>query len=508
MRNTIQSAKIYLKTARLPVLAAGTSLRQTFSAVLKRKSGPEILGSAFRFLSVHNKLEAVVRSIARAQNLKEAVDIALADGIIRTLGAESVQLYYIFPNRSVRVAEIIKRASPQNPLGPNDKVTATVRDLPLGSKIHRLDHVKSHFHLIRHLGSTHTLKNVVEKMEPLVVYEPKPEDRDTKPYILFPMNIGGLTSILIKVKKGASLTPSEATFLITALRKPLSALADKIRSQRLLLGPYIPVETRLTQTHLENEPLVFPSILSIPSLKDKLLAGQSLEENIEEIMHVVEKLVKAKASGIHLDIMDGQFVEVTTTGPFKQNDPYFSQASDVNLLAAKIRKRSQIPIDCHLMVRYPKQFIYGLARAGVDIITIHAEENVGSTSARPDLGKLLDIITYQGIKAAVSINPETSVEEIEPHLDQVSMVLIMSVVPGKGGQSFMPETAEKLKQLKKIREEKGLHFGIQVDGGINDKTIPSVLEFANIRVAGSFLTSAINDPEQLAKRINILLGKE
>ena len=169
---------------------------------------------------------------------------------------------------------------------------------------------------------------------------------------------------------------------------------------------------------------------------------------------------------MHIDVMDGHFV------------PNISFGADV---VAAMRPHSKLVFDCHLMVSNPENHIETFARAGADILTIHAE-------ATDHMHGTLQKIRAAGMKVGVVINPGTPLVTIEPVLNLVDQVLLMTVNPGFGGQAYIPEVAEKIEALVKLREAKGLNFDIEVDGGIDDKTIHSAKNAgANVFVAGSYL---------------------
>ncbi|EHJ53035.1 ribulose-phosphate 3-epimerase [Streptococcus macacae] len=169
---------------------------------------------------------------------------------------------------------------------------------------------------------------------------------------------------------------------------------------------------------------------------------------------------------VHIDIMDGQFV------------PNISFGAGV---VASMRKYSKLVFDCHLMVVNPERYVDDFAQAGADIMTIHTE-------ATPHIHGALQKIKDAGMKAGVAINPGTPVASLETVLNVVDQVLIMTVNPGFGGQAFILETLEKVRQVAKLREEKGLSFDIEVDGGIDNKTIALAKKAgASVFVAGSYL---------------------
>ena len=180
----------------------------------------------------------------------------------------------------------------------------------------------------------------------------------------------------------------------------------------------------------------------------------------------IKRLEETGAEYAHIDIMDGHFV------------PNISFGAGV---VASMRPHSKMVFDCHLMVSNPEHHIEEFARAGADIISIHVE-------ATPHIHGALQKIRNAGVKASVVINPGTPVSAIEGVLNLVDQVLVMTVNPGFGGQAFLPETMDKIRQLVQLREEKGLSFDIEVDGGIDGDTIHVAKEAgANIFVAGSYV---------------------
>ncbi|HEL0709138.1 ribulose-phosphate 3-epimerase [Streptococcus equi subsp. zooepidemicus Sz16] len=181
------------------------------------------------------------------------------------------------------------------------------------------------------------------------------------------------------------------------------------------------------------------------------------------------RIEKTDAEYVHIDIMDGQFV------------PNISFGADV---VASMRKHSKLVFDCHLMVVNPERYVEAFAQAGADIMAIHVESTLHSHGA-------LQKIRAAGMRAGVVINPGTPVSAVEPLLSLVDQVLIMTVNPGFGGQAFIPECLEKVAAIAKMRDERGLSFDIEVDGGVDDKTIRACYQAgANVFVAGSYLFKA------------------
>ena len=178
---------------------------------------------------------------------------------------------------------------------------------------------------------------------------------------------------------------------------------------------------------------------------------------------------RAGADMVHLDVMDGVFVTNISFG--------------LPVIEA-LRKKSRMVFDVHLMIVEPEKYVARFVDAGADIVTFHHE-------ATKDTAAVLKMIKAKGAKAAVSVKPNTPVEEIYPYLELCDMVLIMTVEPGYGGQALIPETLEKVGKLKAEIKKRGLTIDIQVDGGINEKNAPDAISAgANILVAGSAVFKA------------------
>jgi ribulose-phosphate 3-epimerase len=180
---------------------------------------------------------------------------------------------------------------------------------------------------------------------------------------------------------------------------------------------------------------------------------------------------EAGADWIHVDVMDGRFVPNITIGP---------------LVVQAIRPVTKKPLDVHLMIVEPEKYVEDFAKAGADIISVHAEHN-----ASPHLHRTLCQIRELGKQAGVVLNPSTPLELIDYVLDVCDLILIMSVNPGFGGQSFIPSAVDKIRKLRQICDDRGLDPWIEVDGGVKGNNAWQVLEAgANAIVAGSAVFKA------------------
>jgi len=194
------------------------------------------------------------------------------------------------------------------------------------------------------------------------------------------------------------------------------------------------------------------------------IAPSILSADFSQLGNEIKRLEKAGADMIHVDVMDGHFVPNLTIGP---------------PVIKRLRNYTKLPFDVHLMISPVHEYIKDYANAGADIITIHPE-------ATDSLTDSINLIKKLNKKVGVSLNPDTKLNIIDNVLNEIDLVLIMSVFPGFGGQKFMPEVVEKIKTLKKIKEEKKLNFDIEVDGGINFENNKIVIEAgANILVSGT-----------------------
>ena len=193
----------------------------------------------------------------------------------------------------------------------------------------------------------------------------------------------------------------------------------------------------------------------------------------------IRRTEQSGADMLHLDIMDGMFVTNLSFG--------------VPVVSA-LRKITDITFDTHLMVQDPIRLIEKFAKAGSDYITFHIESD-------SDVGETIKLIKSFGVKAGLSVKPKTPIEAVYPYLDDLDLVLIMTVEPGYGGQSFMPDMLPKMTALKEEITKRGLSTIIEVDGGVNDKTGKQSVEAgANALVAGTYLYAS----EQMAERTKLL----
>ncbi|AOA00067.1 ribulose-phosphate 3-epimerase [Carnobacterium divergens] len=204
--------------------------------------------------------------------------------------------------------------------------------------------------------------------------------------------------------------------------------------------------------------------------------------NLERDIRIVEE---GGADYIHVDVMDGHFVPNITLGP--------------NIVSA-IRPVTKLPLDCHLMIENPEKYIEDFAKAGADIITVHVEST-------PHIHRAIQMIKNAGVRAGVVLNPGTPVAAVEYVLSECDMVLVMTVNPGFGGQSFIPETLKKIEKLKQLKEANHYHYEIEVDGGIVPETAKQCKQAgADVFVAGSYVYNA-EDPQKQIQHLKEALAK-
>tara|TARA_B100000424_G_C22829528_1_gene443212 strand:- start:130 stop:789 length:660 start_codon:yes stop_codon:yes gene_type:complete len=219
-------------------------------------------------------------------------------------------------------------------------------------------------------------------------------------------------------------------------------------------------------------------------MKKIKISPSILSADFSQLGNEIKRLEEAGADLIHVDVMDGHFVPNLTIGP---------------PVIKALKKNCSIKFDVHLMISPVHKYIDAYSDAGADIITIHPE-------ATDDLSASIKKIKDLGKTVGVSLNPETKVNVIKNYLDQIDLVLIMSVNPGFGGQKFMPEILDKIKELKNIQKEQNIDFDIEIDGGINFENSKIVIEAgANILVSGTTIFKSNNG--NIKKNIDLLKSK-
>ncbi len=216
-------------------------------------------------------------------------------------------------------------------------------------------------------------------------------------------------------------------------------------------------------------------------MKNIQISPSILSADFSQLGTEIKRLEEGGADMIHVDVMDGHFVPNLTIGP---------------PVIKALRKHCSLKFDVHLMISPVHKYIKAYADAGADIITIHPE-------ATQNLEESIKMIKDLKKKIGVSLNPGSKIELITEYLDKIDLVLIMSVNPGFGGQKFMPEVLDKIKQLKKIQQEKNFTFDIEIDGGINFENSKIAIEAgANILVSGTTVFKS-NDGD-IKKNIDLL----
>jgi ribulose-phosphate 3-epimerase len=216
-------------------------------------------------------------------------------------------------------------------------------------------------------------------------------------------------------------------------------------------------------------------------MKKIQISPSILSADFSQLGAEIKRLEDGGADMIHVDVMDGHFVPNLTIGP---------------PVIKALKKHCSLQFDVHLMISPVHKYIEAYADAGADIITIHPE---ATNNLKESILKIKDL----NKKVGVSLNPDSKIDLIKKLLDQIDLVLIMSVNPGFGGQKFMPEVLSKIKELKKIQAEKNVNFDIEIDGGINFDNCQAAIEAgANILVSGTTVFKSNNG--DIKKNINLL----
>lgn len=212
------------------------------------------------------------------------------------------------------------------------------------------------------------------------------------------------------------------------------------------------------------------------------IAPSLLSADFANLKDEIKKIENGGADYLHLDVMDGIYVPNITFGP---------------PVIKKLRKVTEIPFDVHLMIDRPERYIKDFVDAGADLITVHEEATI-------HLHRTIQEIKSYGVMAGVSLNPATPLENIEYVLEDIDLVLIMTVNPGFGGQSFIESMKEKIKKLRKIIDERGLDIIIEVDGGVKLDNASEILDYgADLLVAGSDIFGA-EDVEYQTRQFKML----
>jgi ribulose-phosphate 3-epimerase len=207
-----------------------------------------------------------------------------------------------------------------------------------------------------------------------------------------------------------------------------------------------------------------------------IIAPSLLAGDFTQLGHEAQRVAAAGADWLHLDIMDGHFVDNISFGP---------------AVVAAMRKSVQIPLDVHLMISHPDHYLSRFVEAGAHSILVHPE-------AEHDAATTLRAIREGGCLAGLAINPETPLESVEQHLPNIDLLLVMTVHPGFGGQKFIAPTMDKVSRAAVLRKERGWNYHIEVDGGINAETaLISRRHGANVMVAGTSVFGASNAAEAI-----------
>jgi len=217
----------------------------------------------------------------------------------------------------------------------------------------------------------------------------------------------------------------------------------------------------------------------------KYIAPSILSADFSKLGDEIQSVEQAGADWIHVDVMDGHFVPNITIGP---------------LIVKAARRTTSLPLDVHLMIENPDRYIEDFAKAGADLISVQVEACI-------HLNRTIQMIKSLDLRAGVVLNPSTSLSAIEWILEDVDFVMIMSVNPGFGGQKFIPNSIDKIRALRKIIQDRGLSILIEIDGGVNEKTIKNISDAGvDVFVAGSAIFKSPDYKETISK-FRTLIGE-
>jgi len=210
----------------------------------------------------------------------------------------------------------------------------------------------------------------------------------------------------------------------------------------------------------------------------KYIAPSILSADFSKLGAEIKSVEDAGADWIHVDVMDGHFVPNITIGP---------------LIVEAARRSTSLPLDVHLMIENPERYIVDFAKAGADLISVQVEACV-------HLNRTIQMIKESGLRAGVVLNPSTPLSAIDWVLEDVDFIMIMSVNPGFGGQKFIPNSLDKIRTLRKMLQDRGLEALIEIDGGVNEKTIKDISEAGvDVFVAGSAIFKSTNYQKTISK---------
>ncbi len=214
-------------------------------------------------------------------------------------------------------------------------------------------------------------------------------------------------------------------------------------------------------------------------MKKTLIAPSILAGDFGKLAREAKRAERAGADWLHVDVMDGHFVPNVTFGP---------------KVVAALRQAVKLPLDVHLMIKHPQNYIEQFAGAGSDYLTIHVE-------ADTNIGKTLNRIRELGVRPGIVLNPDTPASRVRPYLERIELILVMSVWPGFGNQRFIPAVLPKLKKIRQYIKDSGRKIDLEIDGGINPQTAKLAVQAgANVLVAGS----AIYGKKNIGKAIKVI----
>ncbi|MBU0672497.1 MAG: ribulose-phosphate 3-epimerase, partial [Candidatus Margulisbacteria bacterium] len=429
----------------------------------------------------------------QATSPDDAIRITLQLGVIHGLGARAAQMYWVSQTpelTSIKTLKVYKWLDPaakqRLQIKGTIKKELTLKGQRVLAELDPNSEEITSFATKTPLDETIEMHQVIDSMQPMIIMHPEnlAHLKDRKPFILYPVRVDRGNFAVFKLKFEQASTRQDLIDSLPHLKRLFSLLSNQLAQIESVFGH----QTESLALRIDKPRLAHANLLGM-----SILAGPFREDtNPRSLKPIVQRVARAQKHGVdmlHLDIMDGVFNQGRQlVGPVTSTkDPYehFMVLGD---FIRYIRPRTHLPIDVHLMVQDTASYIVELMKIGVDLITISSELTASADRPRADLADLVASLHRHDVHAGLAINPATPYVKILPYLGLIDVVTLMSVIPGASGQKFMPEVLPKISGLRGFAQEADLSLGLQVDGGVNLRTVGGARSAgANMVVAASAL---------------------